>query len=553
MNSSPAEVVTLVVGLAAAAVASLRWLRVAQREHYLASSTSRFAARWWLPGAGRPLRSDRILVLNSALAALAVAGLAAGVVITPAAVVAAAVAAAAPVGLSLRGRTSPLVWTPRMRTLAGAAAVVVAAVVGASAAAGGLRPAAVVACAVALGLPAVIDAALVVTAPLERRRLAPFLRQARARLAAAHPTVVAITGSYGKTSTKGYVAHLLAGTHSVVPTPRSFNNRAGLATAVNEHLVPGTDVFVAEMGTYGPGEIAELCAMVPPDVAVITAIGPVHLERMGSLERIAEAKAEILERAPVAVLNVDEPLLAALADRAQVEGKKVWRCGTISERLDVRVEMTASGLVARIGLGDPQTFVAGEAAGSTGEGAAPDAAVAASAARDAAVAASAAPTNVACAVAVALELGVPASSVAARLRDLPVAEHRQAVIRGGNGQIVIDDTYNANPAGAAAALSLLARQGEPDGRRVVVTPGMVELGARQYEENAAFARAAGGIATHLVVVGATNAAALLAGAAASSTIVVRARHRKEAVAWVSANTGPGDAVLYENDLPDHFP
>ncbi|HWG74237.1 MAG TPA: Mur ligase family protein [Acidimicrobiales bacterium] len=542
MNSGAVEVATLVVGLAAAAVASLRWLRVAQREHYLASSTSRFAARWWLAGAGRHARSDRIFLLNSTLAALAVAGLAAGAVVTPVAVVAAAIAAAAPVGLSLRGRTSPLVWTPRLRTLAATTAVIAGAVIGASAT-GGLRPAAVVACAVALGLPVVIDAALVATTPLERRRLAPFLRQASVRLASVHPTVVAITGSYGKTSTKGYVAHLLAGTHSVVPTPRSFNNRAGLATAVNEHLAPGTDIFVAEMGTYGPGEISELCAMVPPDIAVITAVGPVHLERMGTVERIAEAKAEILERAPVAVLNVDNPLLAALADRAQVEGKKVWRCGTTSERLDVRVDLAASGLVVTLGAGDQETFVASEGTGPkplAGGG-------------TAAVAISAAPTNVACAVAVALELGVPVPTVVARLRDLPVAEHRQAVIRGGNGQIVIDDTYNANPAGAAAALRLLARQGEPGGRRVVVTPGMVELGARQYEENAAFARAGGEIASHLVVVGATNAAALLAGAAGSSISVVRTRHRGEAVAWVTANTGPGDAVLYENDLPDHFP
>jgi hypothetical protein len=82
-------------------------------------------------------------------------------------------------------------------------------------------------------------------------------------------------------STKGYVAHLLAGSRTVVASPASFNNRAGLARAVNENLADGTDVFVAEMGTYGPGEIADLCSWLPPDIAVITAIGPVHLERFG--------------------------------------------------------------------------------------------------------------------------------------------------------------------------------------------------------------------------------------------------------------------------------
>src|SRR5207249_5358377 len=115
-----------------------------------------------------------------------------------------------------------------------------------------------------------------------------------------------VAGSYGKTGTKNAVAHLVAGSMQVVATPRSFNNRAGLARAVNEGLAPGTDVFVGEMGTYGPGEIAELVSWCPPDIAVITAIGPVHLERMRNEDVVLRAKAEILEPASVAVLNVDD-------------------------------------------------------------------------------------------------------------------------------------------------------------------------------------------------------------------------------------------------------
>ena len=118
---------------------------------------------------------------------------------------------------------------------------------------------------------------------------------------------IVLGGSYGKTSTKGYLAHLLAGRYSVVASPRSFNNRAGLARTVNELLVPGTDVLIAEMGAYGPGEIAELCRWLPPEVAVITAIGPVHLERFKSLDRTLAAKAEITVGAETVVLNVDDP------------------------------------------------------------------------------------------------------------------------------------------------------------------------------------------------------------------------------------------------------
>jgi UDP-N-acetylmuramoyl-tripeptide--D-alanyl-D-alanine ligase len=515
VNGAIASAVTLAAGLVGATVALIRWLRVAQREHYLPGSALRFAGRWWSTGRRNP-----------PLFLVAVAALVAGIFVTPAAIASAAVVSAAPLGLGLRGRTSPLVWTDRLRVLAGASAAVVAVVVGAVGAVG-LRPAAVVACLAGLVAPAAVDAALVATKPVERRRLEPYLRSARIRLASVRPTVVAITGSYGKTSTKGYVAHLVAATRTVVPTPRSFNNRAGLATAINQHLSPGTDVFVAEMGTYGRGEIAELCRLVPPDVSVITAIGPVHLERMGSEENIARAKSEILDPAPVVVLNVDHPLLADLADRAQVDGKKVWRCSATGPA-DIVVEQKGPDLAVHVSPDVEPFVVAGLAAP---------------------------PTNVACAVAVALELGVPPATIGERLPSLPTAEHRQAVTRGRNGQVIIDDTYNANPAGAGAALRLLAQLAPPDGanKRVVVTPGMIELGSRQRQENAAFGRAAAQAATHVIVVGDTNARAVLEGARQGHAEVLRVRRREEAVAWVTAHTGPEDVVLYENDLPDHFP
>ena len=114
--------------------------------------------------------------------------------------------------------------------------------------------------------------------------------------------MVAITGSYGKTTTKQYTAHLLSGSFRVVASPASFNNRMGLARAINEQLAPGTEVFIAEMGTYGRGEIAELCTWIRPEVSAIVAIGPVHLERFKTEERIVSAKSEILDGAKVGVL-----------------------------------------------------------------------------------------------------------------------------------------------------------------------------------------------------------------------------------------------------------
>ncbi len=520
----------------AACLAGIRWLRVAQREHYLPGSVIRFARRWWSIGPNRLLGGAAVLGLLGAAAKVAPAGL-----------VAAAAVAVGPFGLALRGRTSRLVWTRRLKALAGASAALAAAVIGASVAANpSWAVAAAAATLVAVGAPLVVDLALAVSGPIEERLSAKFVRRATAKLASVRPTVVAITGSYGKTSTKGYVTHLLSGSLTVVPTPKSYNNQSGLSRAVNEQLPPGTDVFVAEMGTYGPGEISQMCSWVTPQVAVITAIGPVHLERMKSEERITAAKAEILAPATVAVLNVDSEWLARLADQAEADGKKVWRCSATDRRADVCVVHDVGWLrvfVAQPGGGIRQiAHVSGLDAPAT---------------------------NVACAVAVALELGVAPELVARRLPTLPAAEHRRQVTRTEAGATVIDDTYNANPAGAAAAVNLLVRlaglQNRPlgpatddnGGQRVVVTPGMVELGDRQDEENARFGEAAARVATHILVVGQTNARSLAAGwrrlAAESRPQLIRCPTRAEAVDWVSTHLGPGDVVLYENDLPDHYP
>ncbi len=168
------------------------------------------------------------------------------------------------------------------------------------------------------------------------------------------------------------------------------------------------------------------------------------------------------------------------------------------------------------------------------------------------------PGNVAAAIAVALELGVSAAEVADRLPTLPVAPHRLEQSVGSAGVVVLDDTYNANPAGARAALATLGRLGVDGARRVVVTPGMVELGPRQNKENAGFASDVAAVATDLVVVGRTNRRALVRGARRADAPTGPPGSwwcgtRPKATEWVRQHLQRGDVVLYENDLPDHYP
>jgi UDP-N-acetylmuramoyl-tripeptide--D-alanyl-D-alanine ligase len=223
----------------------------------------------------------------------------------------------------------------------------------------------------------------------------------------------------------------------------------------------------------------------------------------------------------VGVINVDHPLLRAIADQ-EAHRIRVVRCSTRNRASDVFVD-PESGRVE----------VAGHRIGTV-----PVEAVH--------------PGNVACAVGIVVALGLEAAAVGERLADVPVAPNRQTMTRSRAGFVIIDDTFNSNPAGARAALDRLAAT--TASRKVLVTPGMVELGYRQSQENRAMAGYAAGIVSDLVVVGRTNRSALRAGAAdAGLTAVIVTGTREQAVDWVRSHLGPEDAVLYENDLPDHYP
>jgi len=497
------------VVVAGSGVAAVKWLRVAQREHYLLSGFQASFQRWSRVGV-----ANRLLGLIPWLAPVAVLAGLPGWSIGLGGVA----RAVFPLGLSYVGTTSKLAWTTRLRRLVAIYGGIMVLATAIALIWGPIGAGAVLLISSLLGLPI----ALAVAAPVESRLSARFVDEATESLRRIDPTIVAITGSYGKTSTKEYIRHLVSGSRQIVASPASFNNRMGLARAVNEQVAGGTEVFVAEMGTYGPGEIAELCRWVQPDIAVMTAIGPVHLERFGHEDRIVTAKSEILAGARVAVLNADDRRLAALTPPPTVE--RIVRCSGTDRAADVaviehghRIAVWRSG--TELGRADhPGVFL----------------------------------TNLACAVAVALELGVEADQILGRIDGVPRPAHRQTVSVSDAGFTIIDDTYNANPAGAAAALDRLAEEAEA-GRRVVVTPGMVELGRRQFEENESFARRAAEVADDVVIVGRTNRLALRKGTNGGSASVIVVPDRARAVDWVRANLGPGDAVLYENDLPDHYP
>jgi UDP-N-acetylmuramoyl-tripeptide--D-alanyl-D-alanine ligase len=267
---------------------------------------------------------------------------------------------------------------------------------------------------------------------------------------------------------------------------------------------------------------------------VLTAIGPAHLESFGSLEDVRRAKYELIEGLPddgVAVMNTDDAEVRALAD--STDHLRVIRYGIDPEgKPDVTasdVGVTARG--TRFGLTDTRS---GETIAAR-----------TSLLGDHAVA------NLLGAVAVALETGRPLGELGAPISSLKPVEHRLQLIKGAGGVTVIDDAFSSNPAGSAAALDVLAAM--PARRRVVVTPGMVELGGMQAAANEALGERAGRTADVVIVVAGVNRDALVAGAERSGHArVVAVDSLAQAQRELQDILGPGDVVLFENDLPDQY-
>ena len=509
-------VLTIVVGVAAAVPVAGRWLRVAQREHYIAPWVSRLAWLW-----------IRVSPVNAILTALVVVliALSAVRVLSGLALVAVILLALLPIGLGVRGTSAKLAWTDRLKRLLAAWIVLVAVIGTALVFVAGSTG---VALTLLLASP-ITDLALAIMKPIEKRLSRKWMLSARKRIKQVAPTVVAITGSYGKTSTKGYVAHLLSSSFSVVASPASFNNLLGLSRAVNDRVIPGTEVFIAEMGVYGRGEIRELSESFPPDIAAITTIGEAHLARMGSRDVIFQAKSEITEKARTVVLPIDDPLLAGLAEKCRAEGKRVITVSTVAGTdADVVVDASAETISVREGAARATASVVVPGVGHA--------------------------VNLAVAVGIAHALEIPLSAIANRLGALPDSPHRAEVQHAESGVVVIDDTYNSNPVGAQRALEgAAAIAAERGGPLVVVTPGMVELGSVQVQRNTEFAASIAAAGGHLFAIARTNRAALVAGAASGQGPVRIFDRRTEAVAAALDQAGDRGVILYENDLPDHYP
>lgn len=389
--------------------------------------------------------------------------------------------------------------------------------------------------------PLILPLANLIMHPVEAGFRWMFRRRAAATLRRANPVVIGITGSYGKTSTKEYLAHILNGRFRAYATPKSYNTLMGVCIAINNDLSndSGCDYFIVEMGAYVPGEIAGICDLVKPQISIVTAVGPQHLERFGSLENTARAKYEIIEALPpegAAVFNWDDPYVRAMYERGYPQNRigVTWQNTDLATQLrfharDIRA--TVDGLrfdVVDTLTGEEQPITT-RLVGQHNV------------------------TNILLAIATARHLGMSLGEIALRVASLEPAEHRlqRRVLPGG--VTVIDDAYSANPVGAQNALNVLSLYRA--GRRVLITPGMVELGPIQDEENRKLGRLAAQVCTDIILVGEDQTRPIQQGIRETGFPADRLQvydTREEAIAWFNTALQPGDTVLFLNDLPDTY-
>ncbi len=383
--------------------------------------------------------------------------------------------------------------------------------------------------------------------PLERTINGAYLLSARKRIKTFQPKVIGITGSYGKTSTKYILHQILSQKFNTLMTPDSYNTPMGICKVIRGELTTEHEIFIVEMGAYKRGDIRELCNLAFPQIGILTAVGPQHLERFKSIENIAKTKYELIESLPpggLAVFNCDNEICAGLADKREQDGNPVRRYATeaspvvsASERAELsatNIQHTDEGLAFTIhtSVGTAETAKAEIRTQLLGKHNV---------------------SNILAATAVAIECGMTLEEIRVAIANVEPIPHRLQLTANEGNVTIIDDSFNSNPVGAKAALEVLTEiQG---GKKVLVTPGMVELGEREYEENKRLGEHAADVCDLVILVGPRRTTPILDGLKAAqypTQQIIVALNLEEVKQHLATQVKAGDVVLFENDLPDNY-
>jgi len=371
----------------------------------------------------------------------------------------------------------------------------------------------------------------VANSPVEKAISNGFIRKAKKKLSECRNlTVIGVTGSYGKTSVKFFLNTLLSTKFEVLATPESYNTPMGVVKTINNFLKPTHDLFICEMGARNVGDIKELCDIVHPKHGIITSIGAQHLESFKTQENIVKTKFELADALPsdgYLFLNYDNEFITGhnsneKAVTYSAKGKGKYNASEIK----TSIKGTTFKVTAPDG-GEEEFSM--RLIGSHNV------------------------INVLGAISVANTLGIPLKDLKTGVRLLKPIEHRLNLI-DKNGVTIIDDAYNSNPTGAKAALETLAMF--EDSTKILITPGMVELGEKEDELNGEFGKQAAQMADYIILVGEKQTEAIKKGVEETDfdmKKLIVADSFNDAMSRVYSIPGEQHKViLLENDLPDNY-
>ena len=342
--------------------------------------------------------------------------------------------------------------------------------------------------------------------------------------------VIGITGSYGKTSTKYAVNTILSQKFNTLMTPESYNTTMGVVRTINEKLTSTHQLFICEMGAKYVGDIKEICDIVNPEFGIVTAIGPQHLDTFGSLENVKKTKLELVDSLPkqgLAFVNwEDENIRKAELPEYIVKFGLTKKADYYAEK----IEITEYGSSFDVILPNKEKIhIKTKLLGELNI------------------------LNIVCAVAIADKLGMTAEEIKIGAKYLRPVSHRLQLKQNPNGSIIIDDAYNSNIKGAKMALEVL--KSFENKQRVLITPGIVELGEEADKINRDLGKKAAECADYVILVGEKQTLPILNGLQdrhypKQNTFV--AKNLEEALQQMNRITSNRTVILLENDLPDNY-
>jgi UDP-N-acetylmuramoyl-tripeptide--D-alanyl-D-alanine ligase len=382
-------------------------------------------------------------------------------------------------------------------------------------------------------LPAMVALGGLCAWPIEKLISELYFRDAQKKLKERPDLIkIGITGSYGKTSVKFILGTLLSEKYQTLVTPSSFNTPMGVTKVIRTKLQPAHQVFVAEMGARHVGDIKEMCRLVHPTYGVLTSVGPQHLDTFKTIDRIKKTKYELMDAIPEGGCCFFPNDGAICTELYMATTKEKRLCSMqADERADVWAEdirVSPEGSSFLLCTKDGKTPCTTKTLGEHNI------------------------QNILLAATVCFHLGMNAKQIARGIAKVEPVEHRLQILPNRGGMTVIDDAFNSNPKGSAAALRVLAAF---PGRRIIITPGMVELGSGEEEYNRDFGRQMAESTDIAILVGKRHTEPIVQGLQEKNFLrenIHVVNSLAEATTLLNQIGQSGDVVLFENDLPDNY-